>query len=172
MMVEVSVAVPVRSDLAGAVRRLQDAGIADRQIRVLTREPLAVELPSSGHSRMSKLGVIGAVFGFSFAIALVAGTLLNYPLYTGGMPIVPAMTTGVVTYELTLLCSAITMVFVLFYEGGFGPGSRPRGARPHPELQADQAIISVICATAEQVEHSRLILAHVRRFAGPERGNR
>lgn len=155
-MLELSANYDANSDFGPLLNELERAGIDSGRVAVLTREPLVREVPPGHRSRMSKLGVAGAIVGFVFAISLVAGTSLDYKLPTGGMPLVPVMTTGVIAYELTLLGAILTTVIVLLFEGGFGPGRR---ASLHPELEEGDAIVTVLCATRQECELVGRILA-------------
>ena len=55
----------------------------------------------------------GAVLGGICAYLLVSLTQQNYPIVTGGMPIVPAWTDGIIVYELTMLGAILATLFVL-----------------------------------------------------------
>ena len=56
-------------------------------------------------------GIVGGVLGFWFT----AYTQAVYPIPTGGMPIVPIYTEGIITYELTMLGAILaTLVALLF----------------------------------------------------------
>ncbi|SVD86740.1 uncharacterized protein METZ01_LOCUS439594, partial [marine metagenome] len=51
------------------------------------------------HSRAPLMAVLGGLMGGTIAILLVTLTSRAYPLPTGGMPIVPLPTAGVITFE-------------------------------------------------------------------------
>jgi hypothetical protein len=155
-MIEVSAKFSADADLARVVNALEGAGVKLEAVQVLTREPLARELPASRSSRMPLIAVCGAVSGFFTAIALVGGTSMAYRLPTGGMPLVPPMTTGVITYELTMLGAVLGSVITLIVEGGLGPG---RDLPPSADLSQGDALISVRCA-GEQCRRVRDLLEH------------
>ncbi len=160
-MIEVSLRLPLRQkagegtpELPALVEHLRQEGIDGERIQVLSREPLA-EFPAAP-SRMSKIGILGAMFGFSAAIGSLVAMTLGYKLNTGGMPLISPFPIGVITYEMTLLGSFIAMLLTLFLAAKLGPGRR---APEHPELDYGEAIVSVACGNAEQARQARQLLA-------------
>ena len=87
-------------------------GFGERQIVVLTGEPFDGYDFSDEHSQTrifllaSLGGICGALFGFWFT----RFTQFVYPLPTGGMPLAPHWTNGIVIYELTMLGAILTTV--------------------------------------------------------------
>jgi hypothetical protein len=59
-------------------------------------------------------GLIGAIFGF----ALVYLTAHSYPLVTGGMPLVPPLTTGIVIYEVAAMGAIFAALLRMIWEAG------------------------------------------------------
>ncbi len=157
-MIEVSLRLDWRQDLTGAVNRLRAGGMPERQIDILSRVPLPESVLPVPAGRMSKIGVIGALLGFSAAVALLVGMTLNYGLRTGGMPLLSPLPLGVITYEMTLLASILAMVATLFVSARLGPWRR---VPEHPELDYGEAIVSVTCADLAQAQQARDILAAV-----------
>ncbi len=157
-MIEVSIRLSWEEDLAGVVARLRAGGIPTDRIDVLSRVPLPESAFPVRASRMSKIGVVGALLGFGTAVALLVGTTLNYALGTGGMPLLSPLPLGVITYEMTLLASIVAMVVTLFVSARLGPWRR---VPEHPELDYGEAIVSVTCADLAQAQQAREILAGV-----------
>jgi hypothetical protein len=155
-MIEVSLRLPLDGDLPGVVQRLQDAGIARRQIELLSREPLPESLLPVKPSRMSRVGVIGALLGFAVAVAVLVTITLDYRLRTGGMPLVAPLPLGIIVYEMTLLASILAMVLTLFVGARLGPGRR---VAEHPELERGEAIVSITCGDVAQAERARQVLS-------------
>ena len=50
---------------------------------------------------------------FGFLLARLTQEAYPYPLITGGMPVLAAWPTGIVTYELTMLGAVVTTIVVL-----------------------------------------------------------
>jgi len=161
-MIEVSLRLPWEDDLGGLVERLRAGGFALRQIDVLSRVPLPASAYPLRPSRMSRIGVIGAVLGFGAAVAFLVVVTLDYGLRTGGMPLLSPLPLGVITYEMTLLASMLAMLATLFVSARLGPGRR---VPEHPELEYGEAIVSVTCADLAQAQRARDILAAAARPA-------
>jgi hypothetical protein len=94
---------------------LRKAGIADREITILSSEPLE-EYEFGQRDRESWITWIAAAGGL---VGLVTGYLLTsltqqvWPIVTGGMPIVSNWTNLIVIFELTMLGAITTTVLTL-----------------------------------------------------------
>ena len=80
-------------------------GITESQIAVVTSEPFDGYDFSDEHARtrIFLIASIGGVFGALLGLLFVRFTQLVYPLPTGGMPITPRWTNGIIMYETTML---------------------------------------------------------------------
>jgi len=90
----------------------------DGQIVVITSEPyngydFAEE---HGKSPMWALATMGGVLGGLCGYWLTLITQKAYPLPTGGMPIVPPWTNGIIVYELAMLGAILTTLIALVVE--------------------------------------------------------
>ena len=106
-------------------------------------EPL--ELPRGVLDRSSRmsLGVVAGAIAFcSLAIGFVFFTQYNYPLITGGMPLVSFWATGVVFYEMTMLGAILTAFFWFLAESGLL--RRDRKA-PVPVLEPGMICVRLHC---------------------------
>ncbi len=157
-MIEVSLRLSWDHDLAGVVKRLEAGGVPSREVNVLSRVPLPESVFPANPSRMSLIGVIGALLGFSVAVAFLVAVTVSYGLRTGGMPLIAPLPLGVITYEMTLLASILAMLVTLFVRARLGPWRR---VPEHPELDYGEVIISVTCADLAQAQRAREILAGV-----------
>jgi len=90
-------------------------GIADEQIVVLTAEPFDGYDFSDEHAqtRIFLLAALGGIAGAFLGLLFVRFTQLVYPLDTGGMPLTPSWTNGIITYETTMLGAILTTVVTL-----------------------------------------------------------
>ena len=94
-------------------------GIDNRQIVVVTAEPFDGYDFSDEHSQThifllaSIGGICGAIFGFWFT----RFTQFSYPLNTGGMPIAPHWTNGIIIYEMTMLGAILWTLATLLISG-------------------------------------------------------
>ena len=98
--------------LAAAGERLH---FEKRQIVVISGEPYdGYDFSDEhAHTRLFQLAAIGAFVGGTCGYWLTSLTQRAYPIPTGGMPIVPAWTNGIIIYELTMLGAIITTVITL-----------------------------------------------------------
>jgi hypothetical protein len=98
-----------------AVENLREAGVADREITVISSEPFE-DYEFSHRDRATWIywiaGAGGAV-GLSFGYLLTSATQRAWPLQTGGMPIVAMWPNLVVIFELTMLCAIVATVTTL-----------------------------------------------------------
>ena len=107
------------SDAQDALERLAEDGVAASEIEVRSSIPLVHEVCPVGlevHSRVPLMAVAGGLLGGTAAFLLVSLTSLAYPLPTGGMPIVPLPTAGVITFEGIALGAILCTVATVFYE--------------------------------------------------------
>ena len=98
-----------------AVNSLRQAGVLDGDLAVLSSEPF--EEYEFGrldhHTAMPWLAVLGGVFGGVSGYLLASLTQQVYPLITGGMPISPRWTDGIVAYELTMMGAIVATLLTL-----------------------------------------------------------
>ena len=62
--------------------------------------------------------VLGAAVGGLSGYLLTTLTQKAYPIFTGGMPITPPWTNGIIIYELTMLGAILTTLVVLLRGAG------------------------------------------------------
>ena len=98
-----------------AVNRLRSAGIADRDITVVSGEPFEEwEFSHRDHATwIHWIAGAGGACGLAFGAWLTAFTETAWPLPTGGMPIVAWWPNLVVIFELTMLSGILATVVTL-----------------------------------------------------------
>ena len=98
-----------------AVDALLGIGIKDRHIAVASSEPFENYdfTRREQRTRMPWLAVAGGLAGGAVAWALTSLTQKSYPLITGGMPVSPWWTNGIIIYELTMLGAILTSLAAL-----------------------------------------------------------
>lgn len=103
-----------------AADSLRAAGIPDRDITVISGEPLEeFEFGRRDHrTPMPWLAALGGVLGGGSGYLLSSLTQRAYPIPTGGMPIVAQWTNGIVTYELTMLGAILMTLVTLLITAG------------------------------------------------------
>jgi len=108
---------PDASSAERAMSSLDHSGISPKRIVVMSSEPF----DEYSFSKMDEatpmpwLAVIGGIVGGTcgFLLARLTQEAYPQPLITGGMPILAAWPTGIVTYELTMLCAVLATVVTL-----------------------------------------------------------
>jgi Alternative complex III, ActD subunit len=99
-----------------AVNGLRAAGVAERDIMVISSEPFE-EYEFSHRDKANWLFPIasgGGVLGLSLGYWLTSMTEKAWPLNTGGMPIVAMWPNLIVMFELTMLGGILATVIALF----------------------------------------------------------
>lgn len=98
-----------------AVNSLREAGVAAKDIAVISSEPFE-EYDFGRQNQRTPMpwltplgGLVGGISGF----LLAALTQKAYPIPTGGMSIVALWTNGIITYELTMLGAILTTLLTL-----------------------------------------------------------
>lgn len=130
-------------DLASALVALADAGVSRDAVNVFSRRPLEVPSPLlHTASRMSLGAVASAIVVGGGATTLLYSIQLDYPLVTGGMPVVSGWATGVVTFETTMAGAVLGIVLMLIREGRLAVF---RKTAPVPDLPDQGAVLQVRC---------------------------
>lgn len=107
-----------------AIENLQDAGMNDLE----TYSPLPQhELEHALHRPQSPIRLftlVGGLTGAAAGFALAIWTSLDWPLITGGKPIVSLPPFVVIAFEMTILFGALSTVIGLFINARLGPPGR------------------------------------------------
>lgn len=121
---------------------LRAAGVRETDIVILSSEPLDAHEFERGehHTIMPWLALLGAGIGLVAGVALTSLTQLDWPLVTGGMPIVSIWPNLIPTFELTMLGAVLATVGTLVVSA-----LRP-GVRSHiydPEISQGKILVGV-----------------------------
>jgi hypothetical protein len=110
-----------------AVNALRSAGVDDRDIEVMSSEPMEhFEFGEMNkETRIWYIASLGGFVGVVFSTWLTRMTELAWPLPTGNMPIVAWWPNLIVIFELTMLGAILATVGTLIVAGGL---LRPRPA--------------------------------------------
>lgn len=142
-------------DVREALDRLEQDGIATDAVEIRSSTPLDHDVfpeRHAVHSRMPWMALTGAVLGGTALLSLVAYSSSVYPLPTGGMPIVPIPSTGVVTFEGVAIGAILFTVATVLYECGL-PGSWSSGTGPLDyHLADDHVLVTVECEDGASME--------------------
>lgn len=110
-----------------AVDRLRTAGVADKDIVVMSSEPFE-EFEFSHRDKadwLYSVAVAGGVAGLASGYWLTRLTQLAWPLPTSGMPIVAPWPNLIVIFEMTMLGAILATVTTLFISAKL-PSRLPR----------------------------------------------
>lgn len=112
-------------DLLAATRKVREAGY--RNLDAFS--PFPVEgldrIMQFPRPTISFVGLGGAITGASIALAMQFFTNYDYPVNVGGRPIYPIPAFAVVTFELTILFSALAMLIAMLWQNGLPRLSYP-----------------------------------------------
>lgn len=110
-------------------------------------------------SRPYRWAVLGAFIGGLSGYLLTTLSQKTYPIVTGGMPITPPWTNGIIIYELTMLGAILTTLITLLLGSGL-PNSK--GVIKDPEIWLGKILVGV----ADPLESSKTDLEECLREAG------
>jgi hypothetical protein len=104
-----------QDSLVQTVHRLHAAGF--RQLTVFSPVPChEIEaLLASGESPVRIFTLMGGLIGVGLGLALTIGATLQYPLVTGGKPLLSLPPFFVIVFELTILGGALATVAGMFW---------------------------------------------------------
>jgi hypothetical protein len=140
-------------DLIAAARKAREAGYRD--LDAFTPFPVEgldriLHLPRPS---ISFVGLGGAVAGAGIALAMQLFTNYDYPLNVGGRPIYALSAFAVVTFELTILFSALAMLVGMLWQNGLPRLSYPVfGAERFDRASRDRFFL---CVSAEDALFDR-----------------
>src|SRR5579862_6835309 len=119
-----------------------DLGFDARRIVVVSGEPYeGYEFADEhAHTHIFPLAALGAFVGGLAGYELTSLTQKAYPLPTGGMPIVPTWTNGIIIYELTMLGAILTTLVSLLVTARL-PNFKPRVT--DPEIWEGKILVGV-----------------------------
>jgi hypothetical protein len=124
-----------------------------RQIVIVSGEPHEGYNFADSHMTNRPYGwaVLGAAIGGTCGYFLTTLTQKTYPIHTGGMPVTPLWTNGIIIYELTMLGAILTTLVTLLI-GARLPNFK--GVIKDPEIWMGKILVGV----ADPVESSQLEL--------------
>ncbi|MBI4301015.1 MAG: DUF3341 domain-containing protein [Chloroflexi bacterium] len=109
---------PDAETAARGVEALEKAGFASQDYEILTSTPYPEgafgEKPVK--HKLFVFPFVGAAAGLSVAVLLTAATQLDFPLVTGGKPILSLPPMFIIAYEATLLGAIIFTVLGIIFE--------------------------------------------------------
>jgi hypothetical protein len=145
-------------DARRAARQLLAAGCQPSDLTMMSSEPHLGSgelLTEPRRTRIPYFTLAGGALGAALGFALVYFTSHAYPVATGGMPLVPPFTTGIVMYEMTAMGAIFFALGRMLWEARL---PRLKAAREDyaPELADGGVLLSV--SGAGEAERWRGIL--------------
>jgi hypothetical protein len=93
-------------DAQRAIGQLLAAGLSESDITMMSSEPhteAGAMITESRPTRIAYFSLGGGILGAATGFCLVYFTSHSYPIVTGGMPLVPPFTTGIIMYEMAAM---------------------------------------------------------------------
>ena len=128
-------------------RARAELGFAPRDIAIISSEPFEGYPFGQGvderdhQTIMPWLAALGGALGGFTGLEFATLTQNAYPLATGGMPLAPLWTNGIITYELTMLGAILTTLVTLAVSAGL---PNPRAKLYDPEVSDGNILVGVI----------------------------
>ena len=107
-----------------------------------------------GESRIGFLSLAGAIIGAAAGLLLTIGTSMQWPLITGGQPIISLPPFFVISFELTILFGVIATVLGMLW--GVRRSTTKTGSY-QPRFSADRFGIQVICDESQVASVKNLL---------------
>ena len=114
-----------------------------QQIIVVSGEPHEGYEFNDSHTTATpyRLAVLGGVVGGTLGYLLTTLTQKSYPIVTGGMPLAPVWTNGIIVYEMTMLGAILTTLVTLLI-GARLPNFKFRIT--DPEISSGKILVGVV----------------------------
>jgi hypothetical protein len=115
-----------------------------RQIVIASGEPHEGYEFTDSHVTVSgpyRYAVLGGIVGGALGYLLTTLSQNSYPILTGGMPLTPVWTNGIIVYEMTMLGAILTTLVTLLI-GARLPNFK--GVIAEPEIWAGKILVGVV----------------------------
>ncbi len=110
-----------RGDFIKKLKELLQDGVSPRKLKIIMPHPdhEVEELVEQyvPHSKLKYFTLAGALSGFFGGFALTIGTVLDWPLITGGKPLISIPAFIVIVFEMTILLGATISLLGFFILG-------------------------------------------------------
>lgn len=144
-----------------AVRQLLMAGAEPGAVTIMSSEPHLTEgqlLTEARRTRIPYFSLAGGVAGAAAGFTLVYLTSHSYPIVTGGMPLTPPLTTGIIMYETTAMGAIFAALGRMLWEARL-PGWRAARDDYDPAVADGGVLVSLRVPSAATAAQWQQILA-------------
>ena len=133
-----------------AVNRLRAVGLSDREITILSAQPMEdFEFGHiDNHSWMWWIACAGGLLGMASAFGLTWLTETSWPISVGGLPIYAWWPNLIIIFEMTMLGAILATVVSLVVTAGLGRGG---GRLYDPEVTDGSILVGVENPAADRV---------------------
>lgn len=116
---------------AQAIDKLRALGVKDEDMTIISGMPYSDKMLGRpmGWTSVPRLAITGFILGLIVSLLLNLGTPLLYPLYVGGLPLLPIPTTLVLTFEISMLGLLLFTFMGVVWESTF-PSFGPKDYTP------------------------------------------
>lgn len=114
-----------------ALEKLKALGIPQEEINIITGMPFSEDVFGRPRvaTRIPIYAGAGFLIGLVISLLLDFGTVVQYPLVVGGLPVYPIPTSLVLTFEVSMLGLIVVGFLGVIWESAF-PSFRPKMYRP------------------------------------------
>ena len=143
---------------ANAVEKLQELGLADDQMSVISGVPISNRILGRPKvkTNVSRIGMAGAALGILAGVFLIYGIPYLYPLHVGGQAVFPIPPGFIITFEMTMLGLMGFSFIGVFIESRF-PSYEPMDYVP--EVSDGKIAVFFKCPLDRQKEFEKAMLA-------------
>ena len=128
-----------------AIDSLKEFGLGGDEIEIYSDRPLEFEPGVLDRpSRMSLIAVVAGLGAGAAVTAFMGFAMHSYPLVTGGMPLGPGWSTGVVTFEVGMAGAILATAATFVWESGLLRGANRLPAPP--TVTGHEIIVRYRCA--------------------------
>jgi hypothetical protein len=133
------------------VNRLRQAGFAEREITVLSAQPMEdYEFGRSDRRTwMWWIACAGGLIGLATGFGLAWLTETSWPIDVGGLPVFAWWPNLIIMFELTMLGAIVATVVALIVSAGLGPG---RDRLYDPAVSDGRILVGVANPPAARLE--------------------
>jgi len=112
---------------SNGIEKLHELGVKDDEMNVISGIPIrpAILDRPSAVTRVSRIGMAGAILGFLLGVFFIWGTPFLFPLHVGGQPVYPVPQFLIIVFEMTMLGLMGFSFLGMFVDSGF-PSYTPK----------------------------------------------